>query len=111
LSDVLDKVDAIQQELNLLVEDITDCLDTRVRGDLNEAEILSLIRENINFKRRVQELNRKIILINNRLISIDDLYRKKKESGPKIKYKSAKGDAVDALFADYINNTECPVPL
>jgi len=104
-------VQAIKQELGLIKEDVQDCIDSKVRPNLTDVERLDLLKENVKFKRRIQEVNRKLVVVNNRLIQIDSSYRYKKENGPKIKYKAMKGDVVDVLIADYINNNDCPVPL
>ena len=53
LNEVMDKVDDIQGELDKLVEDIQDCIDSRVKPNLTDPEVLSLMRENVGFKRRV----------------------------------------------------------
>ncbi len=112
LTTVNDQATGLREELDQLEKEIEDCINTRLRPNLTSDERLALTKLNVEYKKRTHDINRRLVQLNNKLIQIDQQYKYKKEHAPKPKPKPAgKGDQVDNLFQDYLEGTECPVPL
>ena len=105
------KAAEINEELEEIKKDVEGCLNEKIHPDLTLEEKIDLLRDNVIFKKRLHDANRKLQVIHNRHLALENAYHHKKETGPKIRYKAMKGDVVDNMVAEYFNETNCPVPL
>jgi hypothetical protein len=82
-----------------------------VKPEILIEEHLRLLHENIEIKKRIKELLKDLNMINAKARDITKRFRSSKQKGPKISYKAAKGDEVDAMLGDWINAHGCPIKI
>ena len=76
----------------------------------NFSETFEILWDNIEIKIKIKDLIARLSQLQKRLSKIKDDYKNAKNASTKA-YKSTKGDELDALLGDWLNQHGCPIPI